>query len=77
MGRDWLTYFQLDWPKLLGETPVFIIVVENELPEVFKNELECYSKGNAHLLVDASTKPKFLRVAQCLMLYSKGRQGTF
>lgn len=70
MDRDWLTYFKLEWPVLLGETPVFTIDVEKEFPEVFKDELECY-KGKAPVLIDDTANPEFLRFPQCLLLYKR------
>ena len=68
-GRNWLEYIRLDWPAICqvrsqtlgGPQTRRVDDIIREFPDVFKEELGCYTGGEVSIDVDPGVQPRFFR----------------
>ncbi|KAF0312266.1 uncharacterized protein FJT64_016994 [Amphibalanus amphitrite] len=68
-GRNWLEYIRLDWPAICqvrsqsldGQRTRRVDDILREFPDVFKEELGCYTGGEVSIDVDPGVQPRFFK----------------
>ncbi|XP_043192677.1 uncharacterized protein LOC122365484 [Amphibalanus amphitrite] len=68
-GRNWLEYIRLDWPAICqvrsqsldGQQTRRVDDILREFPDVFKEELGCYTGGEVSIDVDPGVQPRFFK----------------
>ena len=64
LGRDWLYKLRLDWPKLFSYHGVYSMeatTLQDDYPEVFKEELGLLRDIEAEIELSADARPKFCK----------------